>query len=213
MATGTLVVMQAGDDVSTPDRARKLQAAYTEGDREDTPRPMIVFSDMYGMTRDGQLGAHIDTNAQICRMGLFRMAMSHYGIVGAVAAYNPELYRRFGPLSVPGVAEDRVFTFRAFLSGYVKHLPEPLVYHRDGGISDLNPHQIAGAHQGMRARNRLSLLRDKRQSLIDSNTYSPRPRKTRKWLEDKIKQLEAQVADDVAAGLTPPEALAALMNE
>ncbi|MBB5515632.1 glycosyltransferase involved in cell wall biosynthesis [Rubricella aquisinus] len=206
-AEGALVVLQAGDDISTPDRARKLHAAYVEGDAEGTARPMIVFSDMVGMTYDGHVGDYIVTNVEMRRMGLFRMAMSHYGIVGAVAAYNPEIYHRFGPLSVPGIAEDRVFTFRAFLAGTIKHVPEPLVFHRDGGISDLNPHQIKGAHQGMRALNRLSLLRDKRQSLIDSNTYSPRPRKTRKWLEDKIRQLEAQVADDIAAGLTPPEAL------
>lgn len=213
MAQGVLIVIQAGDDISVPERTRRLYEAFTEGDEAGRRRPMIVFSDMLKMDMSGTLGAYKGNNRRMENMGLQRMATTPHAAFGAVAAYHPDVYWRIGPLSVPGIYEDRVLTFRAILLGRVHHLPEALVHYREGGISNLHHTAVGGGSEGLRAKRRVVLWSDTHQKLLDAKAYAPRRLRIHKLLEQKITVLEAQISEDIVAGLIAENVLDRLHAE
>ena len=132
MARGELIVIAAGDDVSLPRRTSELAARYFS--RE--PRPGLLHSsairiDMrgreLGLWRPPRLGKPMDAAA---------LARCWVVYIGATGAWNPQIYRRFGPMRAKASYEDLVLGFRAALEGGIDCVDQALVRYRvDTGMT------------------------------------------------------------------------------
>lgn len=130
LARGELIVIQAGDDCSLPERTSELVAAYQSG----SPKPDLVFSNVFFVDNEGKLlrtqndTYDIPTLEQVIR-GKFFIAG------GMAAAYSRDMLEFFGPLDQLILYEDYVLTFRALARNGVKHVAKPLVKYRVHGDS------------------------------------------------------------------------------
>lgn len=131
-ATGDIVVMMAGDDVSAPDRVEKLLAAY-----HAHPRTAAIGCDFDAVDANDQ-PARMDFSTDMPRFDLHTLAHSRSfnTLLGAALSFRREVYSRFGPLL--GVVEDNALTLRACLLGDCRNLPDKLVRYRQhaGSVSD-----------------------------------------------------------------------------
>lgn len=130
-ATGEIVVMMAGDDVSAPDRVEKLLAAYAAH-----PDTMAIGTDFEAVGPDGR-PTTIDFSTRHLHFDLHLLAHSRSfdTLLGAALSFRREVFERFGPLL--GTVEDNALTLRACLLGDCRNLPEKLVTYRQhaGSVS------------------------------------------------------------------------------
>ena len=137
LASGDLVIQNAGDDVSHPDRAARLAAAWAAD-----PAVRAVHSAVRRLDAAGAGGA-------VWRRGWPPMADvtpaeviadSRPGrrrhLIGASMAWDRRLWEAFGPLPAAALVEDRPIAFRAALTGRIAWLDAPLLDYREGGASD-----------------------------------------------------------------------------
>jgi glycosyltransferase involved in cell wall biosynthesis len=128
---GELLVTAAGDDVSAPDRVRRLVEAWeTNGRRAD-----LIASHLIDM--DAQGGLH--DMLRVDDLGRWRgtgdwMRKRPY-IVGAGHAFTRRMMERFGPLRTDLSYEDQIMVFRAMAMGGAITVDAPLVHYRRGGAS------------------------------------------------------------------------------
>ena len=127
LAGGEIIVIGAGDDISLPERAERIQHEFAASGG----KAMAVFSDMTEIDGNGNFLKHADTRprpgfdhpVQCCRNML-------EGIPGCSNAWHRKVFDVFGPLQPEIVFEDRVIALRAALLGGIRHIPEPLVKYR-----------------------------------------------------------------------------------
>lgn len=132
MATGDIIVIAAGDDVSYPHRVAKLLELF-----DSSPDIYAIYSNAVCITSEGRrIGplykagvAHRDRDwRRIAQEGTAR-------ITGCGLAWRREVFDRFGPLPIELQAEDQAIPFRAALLGRIAYLPEPLLDYRQGPAS------------------------------------------------------------------------------
>jgi glycosyltransferase involved in cell wall biosynthesis len=125
LARGELVVIQAGDDSSVPERTSELATAY----RSRMPRPDLVFSNVLFVDGEGRLlKTQIDTYEIPT---LEQVIRGKWFIAGGMAcAYSRQMLDFYGPLDRRIIYEDYVFTFRALARNGIMHVPMPLVRYR-----------------------------------------------------------------------------------
>ncbi|PJJ98859.1 hypothetical protein CO611_05595 [Lysobacteraceae bacterium NML03-0222] len=130
-ASGDIVVMMAGDDVSAPDRVEKLLAAYAKH-----PQTMAIGTDFAAVDGEDRPVA-IDFKTEMLHFDLHRLAHSRafHTLLGAALSFRREVFTRFG--SLRGTVEDNALTLRACLLGDCRNLPEKLVRYRQhsGSVS------------------------------------------------------------------------------
>lgn len=127
-AKGEIVVLAAGDDISSPDRVQRLVDTWI-----DAGRPSGVVHSAFQTMSDS-----FELDGQVRREGrefgsqtpLEVIRNDGAGLLGATMAFTRDLYTQFGALDDETVFEDRVFGFRAILAGQVIYLDEPLVRYR-----------------------------------------------------------------------------------
>jgi glycosyltransferase involved in cell wall biosynthesis len=127
LASGEIIVIGAGDDISLPERTEHIQREFAASGC----KAMAVFSDMTEIDGNGHFLKDADTRprpgfdhpVQCCRNML-------EGITGASNAWHRKVFDVFGPLQPEIVFEDRVIALRAALLGGIRHIPEPLVKYR-----------------------------------------------------------------------------------
>lgn len=123
--TGELIVVQAGDDISEPNRVSKLVKLW----RDNNFLPDLLYSEIARMTDAGDI-VSIDTYTP--KMPTFsEIKDGRFFIAGGMsAAYTRRLFEKFGPLPDNTATEDYVLTFRAILMGGLAHHLDPLVKYR-----------------------------------------------------------------------------------
>jgi glycosyltransferase involved in cell wall biosynthesis len=125
IASGGLLIVQDGDDISLPMRTAKLVERWV-GDR---PQPDLVFSDVIRIGSDGNV-----LQRQVPPLPLATLEEVAGGKFflagGCVAAYSRKLFEKYGPLSPAVKYNDYVLTFRALLGGGCAFINEPLVRYR-----------------------------------------------------------------------------------
>jgi glycosyltransferase involved in cell wall biosynthesis len=127
LASGEIIVIGAGDDISLPERVERIQCEFAASGG----KAMAVFSDMTEIDATGNILKLTDTRprpgfdhpVQCCRNML-------EGIEGASNSWHRKVFDVFGPLQPVIVFEDRVIALRAALLGDIRHIPEPLVKYR-----------------------------------------------------------------------------------
>jgi len=142
IASGELVVQNAGDDVSEPERTAVLVEAWlaSEG-RDGRPagrRADFVHSSLRQLHPDGRLTPSPVHDHRALRPGVTPLQIVRHEpkLIGASAAWTPALFERFGPLGAEATIEDFPLAFRAALEGGIAYVDRPLVRYRTGGYSE-----------------------------------------------------------------------------
>lgn len=130
MATGELLFVAAGDDMSMPDRCKVVVDAWIQADE----KPDLISADLVDMDLDGNLHATIKPT-DLTGMDLEAWLKDQPYIVGAAHTWHRRLFDTFGLLPKGVVAEDMIMTFRAVIGGGAISVGVPLVKYRRGGVS------------------------------------------------------------------------------
>lgn len=159
MAGGEILIVAAGDDISVPERVRRVTETFA---RE---RPLLVHSGFVPLLPPGQTYDGLYDNLIFTRTtDPVQIAGSTALFVGATAAWHRDLFRIFGPLPDGPVYEDLILGFRAALAGRVAMIDAPLVQYRIGtGVSSKRLQNRT--HSGWRTY-RLSALRGHAEMLM-----------------------------------------------
>lgn len=135
LAGGEILIAAAGDDLSAPDRVRRIAEIFG---RE---KPLLVHSGFRPLMAAGQsYDGRFDDLILTRTTSPVDIAGSTALFVGATAAWHRDLFRIFGPLPDGAVYEDLVLGYRAALAGRIARIDAPLVDYRIGvGISAQGP--------------------------------------------------------------------------
>ena len=131
MATGELIVMAAGDDVSLPERTAHMAAFW----RASACPHGSLFSNMEVIDENGaSSGLHftqfMDSGSPYPNTIEGMIRLHKPGIAGCSHVMHRDVYRLFGPLNADVVAEDATLGFRAAALGGIQFLNTPLVKYR-----------------------------------------------------------------------------------
>lgn len=188
LAEGALIVYNAGDDLSEPERVQRLYDAFVQG------RPALVHSNVTDIDADGNLlprQRDRDRHDQLAAKTLEELATTKNNCIGASCAWDPRLHSVFGPITEPGVFEDRVLYFRARLLGDVGYVNDRLVrYRRGSGLSF-----DRGEGDALTRRNFQIDLATLRQRLQDCRHVAPEKADVIAALQRKIRKRERQLAE------------------
>jgi len=131
IASGDLIVTSAGDDISTPDRVRRLVDAWDANGRSAD----LIASHVIDMDREGRLHDLIRVDDLSPYKTVDDWLRKRPYVIGAGHAFTRRMMDRFGPM-LPGIAyEDQIMAFRAILGGGAITVNLPLVHYRRGGAS------------------------------------------------------------------------------
>ncbi len=135
MASGAFFVVNAGDDISVPDRVDQMVSAWLAGEG----RVMMVHSAAQEITVDGcATGVVLHAPEKVLNQPTGATFIRDQGcVMGSTAGWDRKVYDEFGPLGPELSCEDRILPFRATLLGDVVYLEAPLVQYRMGGISSI----------------------------------------------------------------------------
>ena len=130
MASGTLIIPAAGDDISLPNRAEVLFNAFRE------TRPYLIDTPIISIDAQGNVQG--EPHSRINEVADHTTEKASYtlnSIIGASSAWSKEMHDLYGPITEAGTYEDAIFYFRARLAGRFLHVAEPLVQYRSNGMS------------------------------------------------------------------------------
>jgi glycosyltransferase involved in cell wall biosynthesis len=131
IASGDLVILQAGDDVSLPDRAARMIQAYRQPSPVDMVCSDAVMIDSAGAPLARQRGlppvAPLTLEEAIARGSI--------SALGCACAYSRTLWTKYGQIDPDVLQEDVVLPFRAMLERGIRVVSDPLVKYR---IHDTN---------------------------------------------------------------------------
>lgn len=137
LSNGQFIVVQAGDDISVPERVEKLVRLW-----QDQNAPVDLVCSYF---------AEIDVNGN--PTGFIKKTVAFVpdisqdvlkwrcGATGACAAYSRKLFEKYGPLDTRVFSEDWVYSFRAWVESGIAVVEEPLVKHRTHDASLYVIHQ------------------------------------------------------------------------
>ena len=173
-ARGSIIVFQAGDDVSLPGRTTALVGAF----RSD-PEVQMVMSNVRVIGNRGEIlrPQYVPPGTEYPRDALDFLRKDFPYLIGASEAIRREVFERFGPMRSPECYEDRAFAFRAALTGRVKFVDDILLLWRHHGtnMSNFVDFDSPAAQERFRAHFVRNLRRQiiyLRQHLIDADLLS-----------------------------------------
>lgn len=192
LAKGEMIVVNAGDDISFPDRTEKLFATFRE------ERPLLIYSDVTRMDEAGKTIDDWSFHSRVVSKGPMKAATAAGLALGAACAWHPDIMRLFGKIEEMEAYGDLVFSFRAILANRISYVPEPLLRYRLGGISYWGPASAAEKAERKRKRRRVHLAVC-RQRLEDLRKFAPGRGKIIRHLTQEVARFEELVAIDEAA--------------
>lgn len=145
---GELVVIQAGDDTSMPDRAAELTRAWLDSE----PRADLVCSHHMEIDEQGRPNGKVVKDVVYPGQLEDAIRVGRCIALGSTAAYTRKLYRKFGPLDSRVLMEDWVFPFRALLETQILVVDRPLLRYRVHGSSFAGTHIRNGRGQSRQDR-------------------------------------------------------------
>lgn len=133
LSKGEFVVVQAGDDASYPNRVERLTSRWL-----DRNRPVDLVCSNYEIIDEESRSSGLAQKALIF-IPERHLPVERWrcGAAGSTASYSRTLFSKYGPMDTRVIAEDWVFSFRAWVENGLDFIPEPLVKHRKhaAGIS------------------------------------------------------------------------------
>lgn len=172
-ATGRLIVIAAGDDVSSPERVNTLREAWAGTGSTST----YIYSGVRGVTESGEDAGGAMERIYSGPHSLTEMAAGFISALGATAAFTRDIVGAFASVSHPVRHEDRVFPFRAaLLGGSVVYVDQPLVdYCMEGGVSRDRPVDRMDYLTRWTRTYNLRTIEDARQRLDDARAHHAAP--------------------------------------
>jgi len=128
-ASGELVVVAAGDDVSYPERTRLICDQYLLSGRMANS----IYSNALVLNEDGATEGLYYRWSLPTRVELNQLSKKDAGVLGCTQAWTKNVFDIFGPLDATVQREDAIIPFRAALLGHVAYLDFPLVKYRRHG--------------------------------------------------------------------------------
>jgi glycosyltransferase involved in cell wall biosynthesis len=126
LSSGRFCVIQAGDDMSLPQRTEKVVRRWM-----DKSSPVdLVCCPFEEVDINGRPTGFIQRNVVFVPELSQKPRHWRCGATGACAAYSRTLHEDYGPLDPHLFTEDWVYSFRAWLASGIGVLDEPLVQHR-----------------------------------------------------------------------------------
>ena len=187
LSKGEMIVINAGDDISTPDRTERLFETF----RRDNP--LLVYSDVTKIDETGAVIGDWSFHDRVVTRGPAKAATASALCLGAACAWHPDIMRLFGEIKEMDAYGDLVFSFRAILAGRISHVPEPLLQYREGGISYWGPASVAERRARKRRRQKVHLAVC-RQRLSDCLKFAPGRGNLHRILRQEIARYEPIVA-------------------
>lgn len=133
---GHVIVCMAGDDISYPDRIKRISATF-----ESDPSLMLVTTEVRNIDECGRAFTDQPRRARdrlyahgLMTKGVFAGAP----VAGAAASYRKELVTFFGPMPPDAGGDDVCYFFRALLLGRIRFLSEPLMDYRQHSANLFN---------------------------------------------------------------------------
>ena len=129
--SGELILYNAGDDASMPDRLETFLKAY---EQQGSPKYFLGHSSVQikGGQQDG--GIWVPPIEQ-AKFPIERLANSSALHIGAAQCITTGLFDDFGPSRFNDAYEDLVLGFRALLTDAYWYSPRPLLTYRVGGLT------------------------------------------------------------------------------
>jgi glycosyltransferase involved in cell wall biosynthesis len=208
--TGSFIVLVNGDDVSHPDRVRKLVEQWAPTGQ---PKAAAVGSSLRQIAESG-----VDLNrlmdARLPLPNLESAVRSRFGgPLAACLGFDRAVFDSFGPLPDNLILEDSVLLCRAVLLGPVRYVDEPLVDYRLHGnnisqtyalqpYNDWQKRQRSRVlwHKSEGVKAYLEILRDMHQR--PAAEWEPTDLARARWAGME-KLLENSLLRDYYAGVTP----------
>lgn len=126
LASGELVVIAAGDDVSFPNRVSSLVASYIQNNK-----PMLLHSKATNIDAAGIVTGTESPPPEVRRqLGVDKAAVARSIYLGASGAWSRELISKYGDIKYPRAYEDLVMGFRAIIENRIAYVDESLLYYR-----------------------------------------------------------------------------------
>lgn len=147
MASGELIVIAAGDDISAPDRVSNIVDYWLAHYKE----PLLMASHLMDMDESGSVFDVIEVQDLSAWTSMDDWMCRRPSVIGAGHAWSKELFEQFGPFPTSALFEDQMAVFRAILLGRAHTIPKPLVLYRRGGVSSTQ-HQELMSDSALRKR-------------------------------------------------------------
>lgn len=138
VTNGELIFHFAGDDMSLPHRLSTVVSYWLSL----PTKPLLISSNGYKCNLDCKvLSMLIEQNSSdvpflSSRKHPFIVDVLPTYVVGFSLVISRDYYALFDKLELYMWSEDEIFRSRALLLGTISYIPQPLVYYRDGGISN-----------------------------------------------------------------------------
>jgi glycosyltransferase involved in cell wall biosynthesis len=192
MTDSDLIVFAAGDDISRADRVARIVEAWTA---QGCPTA-VLYSDYTPLSADGIARTGEATGIFQGPHRIEDMADGVLQVLGATTAITPDLRRKFPPILPSAVYEDRIFPFRALLSGgSIIFIGEPLVAYRvEVGISQQRAADERTYLSEFSRRIEAHKLADAVQRFYDLCFYAPDQAGLRRRCEKTIQTHEMRLA-------------------
>lgn len=168
---GQLLATAAGDDVSEPDRARRLLAAWESSDC----RVDLIASHVIDLDDNDRLHDVLRVDDLSVYRSPQDWAAKRPHIIGASHAFTRRMMERFGPMAPKVFFEDQVMVFRAIATGGALTVDAPLVQYRRGGTSRKPDTEVKAHMNSWGARHRARELAVMRQLLQDARVVGCEP--------------------------------------
>jgi len=128
---GEMIFLAAGDDISLPDRCKKVMNRWLQLDK----KPDLIATDAYDLSYEGNIIDVKKIDILEKYQGPVDWMRSPPYFFGSTFSLSQRLIKAFPSIDSEMLAEDHVLLFRAILSGGANTLSEPLVKHRRGGVT------------------------------------------------------------------------------
>jgi len=132
LSRNEFMVCFAGDDISEPQRIRRLAETYRNA---GCPRYCLIHSDVRMIDEKDNLGDIFKPPVITDHLDLMETALSGRLHIGATAAFTRALWADYGGFEEPWIYEDLILGWRATMHGQYHYLPECLLRYRVGGVS------------------------------------------------------------------------------
>ncbi len=138
LASGELIIVAAGDDISVPNRVQTMVDYWLSHDKA----PLLMASHLMDMDEGGGVHDPIAVQDLSAWSSMDDWMRRRPSVIGAGHAWSKKLFEQFGPFPTSALFEDQVAVFRAILLGRAHTIPKPLVLYRRGGVSSTHHQEL-----------------------------------------------------------------------
>ncbi len=131
LASGHLIIENAGDDVSMPGRTEALAKIWMQAPEE----VMLVHSPVKLIDNNSEVIGRFTSPQNVLDAPTTFTIGTGTHILGASMGWSRKLFETFGPLGSGITVEDTIIPFRASLLGRIEYFPKELLKWRVGGAS------------------------------------------------------------------------------